>query len=211
MRHSILFYSIAVVVSALSHQAMVASAAEELGYGTLLPEEYDRPGDEIDADIKDMVSKMTLEEKIGQMTQLNQDLVLGADGVLNETAVEYYAQNYYVGSYLNQLARYVRNCSLSWICCQLTFLFLSDGINYDHGEYADLIERIQEITLAANSTYKIPIIYGYVVSPLCKSTLLTCSFCRLDHIHGAHYVAKCKILINHNNHQRFAQRLLCEL
>lgn len=103
MRHSILFYSIAVVVSALSHQAMVA--AEELGYGTLLPEEYDRPGDEIDSDIKDMVSKMTLEEKIGQMTQLNQDLVLGADGVLNETAVEYYAQNYYVGSYLNQLAR----------------------------------------------------------------------------------------------------------
>ncbi|KAJ8663614.1 hypothetical protein O0I10_000860 [Lichtheimia ornata] len=155
MRHSILFYSIAVVVSALSHQAMVASAAEELGYGTLLPEEYDRPGDEIDADIKDMVSKMTLEEKIGQMTQLNQDLVLGADGVLNETAVEYYAQNYYVGSYLNQLAR--------------------DGINYDHGEYADLIERIQEITLAANSTYKIPIIYG------------------LDHIHGAHYVAKSTI------------------
>ncbi|KAI7879929.1 glycoside hydrolase [Lichtheimia hyalospora FSU 10163] len=154
MRHSILFYSIAVVVSALSHQAMVA-AAEELGYGTLLPEEYDRPGDEVDADIKDMVSKMTLEEKIGQMTQLNQDLVLGADGVLNETAVEYYAQNYYVGSYLNQLAR--------------------DGVNYDHGEYADLIERIQEITLSAKSTYKIPIIYG------------------LDHIHGAHYVAKSTI------------------
>ena len=78
---------------------------KEFGYGTLKPEEYDRPGDEIDADIQEMVSRMTLEEKIGQMTQIDQSLILGEDGVLNKTAVEYYAQNYYVGSYLNQLAR----------------------------------------------------------------------------------------------------------
>ncbi|KAI9488005.1 glycoside hydrolase superfamily [Zychaea mexicana] len=126
-----------------------------LGYGTLEAEEYDRPSDQLDADVQEMVSRMTLEEKIGQMTQINQDLVLGEDGVLNRTAVEHYAQNYYVGSYLNQLAR--------------------DGINFDHQEYAKTIEEIQEITLGVNSTYKIPIIYG------------------LDHIHGAHYVAKSTI------------------
>ncbi|KAI9270550.1 glycoside hydrolase superfamily [Phascolomyces articulosus] len=128
---------------------------QELGYGTLKPEEYDRPSDQIDADIQEMVSRMTIEEKIGQMTQINQDLILGEDGVLNKTAVEYYAKNYFVGSYLNQLAR--------------------DGKNFDHQEYAKTIEEIQEITLGVNSTYKIPIIYG------------------LDHIHGAHYVAKSTI------------------
>ncbi|KAG0178858.1 hypothetical protein DFQ29_002893 [Apophysomyces sp. BC1021] len=100
---------------------------------------FDRPGD-IDADIKDMVSHMTLEEKIGQMTQLNQDLVLTPDGQLNRTAVEYYASNYYIGSYLNQLSSF--------------------GKNYDQKDYARVIEEIQSITLSVNSTYKIPIIYG---------------------------------------------------
>lgn len=74
-------------------------------YGTLKPEEYDRPSAVMDDDILDMVSRMTTEEKVGQMTQVNQDLVLLKDGTLNKTAVEYYAKTYYVGSYLNQLAR----------------------------------------------------------------------------------------------------------
>ncbi|KAF7729053.1 hypothetical protein EC973_005085 [Apophysomyces ossiformis] len=52
-----------------------------------------------------MVSRMSLKEKIGQMTQLNQDLVLTPNGQLNRTAVEYYASKYFVGSYLNQLSR----------------------------------------------------------------------------------------------------------
>lgn len=80
---------------------------EQHSYGTLKYEEYDRPGTTIDEDVLNMVSKMTTAEKIGQMTQINQDLVLKADGQLNHTAVEYYAKNYYIGSYLNQLARYV--------------------------------------------------------------------------------------------------------
>lgn len=75
-------------------------------YGTLSFDEYDRPGVAIDQDILDMVDKMTIQEKIGQMTQINQDLVMGKDGILNRTAVEHYAKNYYIGSYLNQLARY---------------------------------------------------------------------------------------------------------
>jgi beta-glucosidase len=48
---------------------------------------------------------MSIPEKIGQMTQLNQDLIFTKDGVLNTTAVAYYAKNYHVGSYLNQLSR----------------------------------------------------------------------------------------------------------
>ncbi|KAI8367532.1 glycoside hydrolase superfamily [Radiomyces spectabilis] len=73
-------------------------------YGSLQDSQYDRPG-EIEPAIKSMVSRMTLPEKIGQMTQINQDLVLLPDGTLNRTAVEYYANNYFVGSYLNQLSR----------------------------------------------------------------------------------------------------------
>lgn len=55
----------------------------------------------------------------------------------------------------------------------------SDGDNYDSSDYAKIIEEIQEITLAVNSTFKIPIIYG------------------LDHIHGAHYVANSKLYYYH--------------
>lgn len=80
---------------------------EQHPYGTLKYEEYDRPGATFDEDVLNMVNKMTTAEKVGQMTQINQDLVLKADGQLNRTAVQYYAKNYYIGSYLNQLARYV--------------------------------------------------------------------------------------------------------
>ena len=80
---------------------------ENHGYGTLDYDEYDRPNSFFDKDVLDMVQKMTVEEKIGQMTQINQDLVLNADGKLNVTAVAHYAQKYYVGSYLNQMARYM--------------------------------------------------------------------------------------------------------
>lgn len=140
-------------------------------YGTLEYNEYDRP-EPIDLDILDMIDKMTVEEKIGQMTQINQDLVLNADGRLNRTAVEYYAKNYYVGSYLNQLARYMT----IFLNCTNTNYSMSfrNGDNYDSADYAKIIEEIQEITLSVNSTFKIPIIYG------------------LDHIHGAHYVANSK-------------------
>ncbi|KAI8082506.1 glycoside hydrolase superfamily [Gilbertella persicaria] len=109
-------------------------------YGMLGTEEYDKPGSTIDSDIIDMLNQMTLAEKIGQMTQMDQELILQKDGSLNRTAVEYYAKNYYVGSYLNQLANH--------------------GKNFDVVDYAKLIEEIQEITLSVNSTLKVPIIYG---------------------------------------------------
>lgn len=95
-----------VLLFSLGSCAARATNTEHHIYGTLSNEEYDRPGITIDEDIMAMVNQMSVEEKIGQMTQINQDLVLGKDGVLNRTAVEYYAKNYYVGSYLNQLAVY---------------------------------------------------------------------------------------------------------
>ncbi|KAL9540572.1 hypothetical protein MBANPS3_009605 [Mucor bainieri] len=129
-----------VLLFSLGSCTALATNTEHHIYGTLSNEEYDRPGVTIDDDITAMVGQMSIEEKIGQMTQINQDLVLGKDGVLNRTAVEYYAKNYYVGSYLNQLA--------------------VDGKNYDAADYAKIIEEMQEITLGVNSTFKIPIIYG---------------------------------------------------
>lgn len=92
------------IVSLISYVTAILN--DHHAYGTLEYSEYDRP-EPIDPDILDMIDKMTVEEKIGQMTQINQDLVLSADGKLNRTAVEHYAKNYYVGSYLNQLARYM--------------------------------------------------------------------------------------------------------
>ncbi|KAI8377184.1 glycoside hydrolase family 3 domain protein [Choanephora cucurbitarum] len=83
---------------------------------------------------------MTLPEKIGQMTQLDQELVMHKNGTLNRAAVRYYAKNYFVGSYLNQLA--------------------NKGNNFNPLEYSRIIGEIQQITLSVDSTYKIPIIYG---------------------------------------------------
>lgn len=76
-----------------------------------------------------------------------------------------------------------------------SYLKISDGRNLDHKEYADRIEEIQQITMAANSTFKIPIIYGYVSQAKItfSALILSLFFIRLDHIHGAHYVAKCKV------------------
>jgi beta-glucosidase len=130
-------------------------------YGTLSFDDYDRPGTTIDEDILEMTNKMTIEEKIGQMTQINQDLVLNKNGKLNRTAVEHYAKNYYIGSYLNQLARYYSGTNAMLIIL-IIILMHSDGTNYDSADYARLIEEIQEITISVNSTFKIPIIYGYI-------------------------------------------------
>ncbi|KAI8640046.1 glycoside hydrolase superfamily [Parasitella parasitica] len=129
-----------VLLFSLSSCTALATNTEHHKYGTLSNKEYDRPGFTIDDDIIYMIGKMSVEEKIGQMTQINQDLVLGKNGKLNRTAVEHYAKNYYVGSYLNQLA--------------------VDGKNYGAADYAKIIEEIQDITLSVNSTFKIPIIYG---------------------------------------------------
>ena len=79
--------------------------AERHIYGTLDASEYDRPSSEIDANIMRMVQKMTLPEKIGQMTQMDQEVVMHKNGTLNRAAVRNYAENYFVGSYLNQISK----------------------------------------------------------------------------------------------------------
>ncbi|KAI8375547.1 glycoside hydrolase superfamily [Blakeslea trispora] len=114
--------------------------AERHIYGTLDASEYDRPSSEIDANIMRMVQKMTLPEKIGQMTQMDQEVVMHKNGTLNRAAVRNYAENYFVGSYLNQIS--------------------NNGYNYNPVEYSRIIGEIQQITLSVNTTYKIPIIYG---------------------------------------------------
>jgi beta-glucosidase len=139
--------------------------ATSLGYGTLEEHEYDRPGS-IDTDIREMVNKMTLSEKVGQMTQLNQDLIFTKEGQLNASAVAYYAKNYHVGSYLNQLAKYFtrqqwEDEKKGMLTLFFSYFFDSNGVNYDHANYARILDEIQRISLeASNDTFKIPIIYG---------------------------------------------------
>lgn len=64
---------------------------------------FDAPNAKIDKDIAHMLRKMTLREKVGQMTQLNQDQIQLPDGTFNWTKVEYLAKNYNIGSYLNNM------------------------------------------------------------------------------------------------------------
>ncbi|KAI9481155.1 MAG: glycoside hydrolase family 3 C-terminal domain-containing protein [Benjaminiella poitrasii] len=81
-------------------------------------------------------------------------IILLEDGTLNRTAARYFAENFFVGFYLNSLSSY--------------------DVLFDAAGYADLIEEIHEITLSANSTCKIPILYG------------------LDSIHDAQLIANSK-------------------
>ncbi|KAJ2867026.1 hypothetical protein GGI22_001148, partial [Coemansia erecta] len=58
--------------------------------------EYDDPDrsvvapTHIDDEIRDIVGKMTLKEKIGQMTQIEVGQLVDCNGFLNETAVKYW-------------------------------------------------------------------------------------------------------------------------
>ncbi|RUP51755.1 hypothetical protein BC936DRAFT_146244 [Jimgerdemannia flammicorona] len=87
-----------------------------------------------------MLKKMTIKEKIGQMTQINQNLFQLADGTINTTMIEWLQKEYFIGSYLNNLS--------------------GNGVNFNAQGYADVISTINEITLKTKSTYKIPTIYG---------------------------------------------------
>lgn len=73
----------------------------------LTPSDPIKKSDEIDAKVKELLSKMTLEEKVGQMTQVTLQAVSKVQGTkdqmhqLDEAKLEEAIKNYHVGSLLN--------------------------------------------------------------------------------------------------------------
>ncbi|KAJ2725059.1 hypothetical protein GGI07_001527 [Coemansia sp. Benny D115] len=95
----------------------------------------------IDQDITDMLKKMTVEEKVGQMTQIEVGQLVDCNGKLNTTAVEYWIDKWKVGSFLETPGNH--NGYYSW---------------YSAKKFADFTDAVQKIALKKGS--KIPVIWG---------------------------------------------------
>ncbi|PIA12918.1 putative lysosomal beta glucosidase, partial [Coemansia reversa NRRL 1564] len=84
---------------------------------------------------------LSIEEKVGQMTQIQVGQVIGCDGKLNETAVEYWIGKWKVGSFLETPGNH--GGEFSW---------------YSPKNFADITDSIQQIALKTGP--KLPIIWG---------------------------------------------------
>ncbi|KAJ2082580.1 hypothetical protein H4R24_001461 [Coemansia sp. RSA 988] len=98
------------------------------------------PGD-IDYDIEMMVQGLTVEEKVGQMTQIEVGKLIDCNGRLNETAVEYWIDKWKVGSFLETPGNH--GGKYNW---------------YSPKNFADFTDAVQRIALSKGS--KLPIIWG---------------------------------------------------
>ncbi|KAJ1730003.1 hypothetical protein LPJ72_004680, partial [Coemansia sp. Benny D160-2] len=79
---------------------------DPVSWDALKEYEYQTPGEDtdepthIDNEIRVIVKKMTVKEKIGQMTQIQVGQLVDCNGFLNETAVRYWINEWKVGSFL---------------------------------------------------------------------------------------------------------------
>ncbi|KAJ2633054.1 hypothetical protein H4R22_000774 [Coemansia sp. RSA 1290] len=106
------------------------------GQGDILP----GPGP-IDRDIYRMVQQLTIEDKVGQMMQIQVGLIIDCNGQLNKTAVEYWVEKWRVGSFLETPGNH--NGLYNW---------------YSPQKFAEFTDAVQEIALKKGP--KIPVIWG---------------------------------------------------
>lgn len=98
--------------------------------------------DSVDAKAKSIVDKMSTEQVIGQMTQVDINNVIHADnGTLNEAAVRVFAKQF-VGSYFNTWYSAARGAKYGWTA----------------EEFRDIVKRVQDISMEENGGH--PIIFG---------------------------------------------------
>ncbi|KAJ2803110.1 hypothetical protein H4R20_003019 [Coemansia guatemalensis] len=95
----------------------------------------------IDRDIIRMVGKLSIEEKVGQMSQIQVGQVIGCDGKLNESMVEHWINKWKVGSFLETPGNH--DGEFSW---------------YSPENFADVTDTVQRIALKTGP--KLPIIWG---------------------------------------------------
>ncbi|KAJ2445892.1 hypothetical protein IWW46_001241 [Coemansia sp. RSA 2440] len=98
------------------------------------------PGN-IDRDIMHMVRRLSVTEKIGQMTQVQVGLLLDCNGELNETAVKHWINTWKIGSFLESPGNH--NGRYSW---------------YSPQKFSELTDAVQRIALENGP--KIPVLWG---------------------------------------------------
>ncbi|KAJ1910809.1 hypothetical protein H4219_006120, partial [Mycoemilia scoparia] len=99
------------------------------------------PLDKIDPDVSEMLCKLTIEEKVGQMMQIMMSEFMGCDGNLNKTALIDWMDNWKIGSILDVPSS--EGGKYAW---------------YTPPKLADVLDEIQEVATKHGS--KIPILYG---------------------------------------------------
>ncbi|KAJ2601705.1 hypothetical protein GGF39_001106 [Coemansia sp. RSA 1721] len=104
------------------------------------PHKIPQPGP-IDRDIQALVGKLGLKEKIGQMTQIEVGQLLDCNGELNVTAVQYWIEEWGVGSFLGTPANH--GGKYQW---------------YSAKKFSELTDSVQKIALEYGP--KLPIIWG---------------------------------------------------
>ncbi|KAJ2000510.1 hypothetical protein GGI04_004122, partial [Coemansia thaxteri] len=97
--------------------------------------------DEIDPDVMHTVRRLSVEEKVGQMTQIEVGQLIDCNGELNRTAVEYWIDKWKVGSFLETPANH--NGKYNW---------------YSPRRFGAFTDAVQKIALERGS--KIPVIWG---------------------------------------------------
>ncbi|KAJ2337189.1 hypothetical protein GGI00_000399 [Coemansia sp. RSA 2681] len=95
----------------------------------------------IDSDVMRMVRRLSLKEKIGQMTQIEVGQIIDCNGELNRTAVEYWIDEWKVGSFLETPANH--GGKYNW---------------YSPKAFGALTDAVQKIALERGA--KIPVIWG---------------------------------------------------
>ncbi|KAJ1720441.1 hypothetical protein LPJ53_004931 [Coemansia erecta] len=97
--------------------------------------------DSIDHDVLRMVRRMSIEEKVGQMTQIEVGQLIDCDGYLNVTAAEYWIDKWKVGSILETPGNH--NGRYNW---------------YSAARFSEFTDSVQKIALERGS--KVPLIWG---------------------------------------------------
>jgi beta-glucosidase len=103
-------------------------------------EGFAAPG-KIDADILEMVGKLSLKEKIGQMTQIEIGKLMDKDGFLDLKQVEYWVDEWKVGSFLDSPGNHGGKYQV-----------------YSPERFTEIVDSIQKVALEHGP--KIPMIYG---------------------------------------------------
>ncbi|KAJ1898746.1 hypothetical protein LPJ66_002558 [Kickxella alabastrina] len=105
-----------------------------------MPHDIPRPG-AIDSNITALVSKLTLKQKIGQMTQIQVGQLIDCNGELNTTAVKYWIHEWNVGSFLETPANHRGKCN--W---------------YSPNAFGQITDAVQKTAIEHGS--RIPVIWG---------------------------------------------------
>ncbi|KAF9938916.1 hypothetical protein BGZ67_010252 [Mortierella alpina] len=100
-----------------------------------------RPSSSIDDDIRQLVESLTLEELVGQLTQIQIGMLLNADGRLDPAKVQHWIVDMKVGSFLDTPTNHG-----------------GEYLAYSAKQFAQIVDELQRV--AGSTRKKIPIIYG---------------------------------------------------